>query len=136
MVRSIALAAILAALSVTAVAQDQPAGRYALQSSVDGFVRLDTRTGAVSHCGRRDGLWFCEPFAEEGAALTTRVEALEAEVKTLREQLARLTARPPAATGTLDTPSDEELEKALGFSETVMKRFFGMVREMKESSRQ
>jgi hypothetical protein len=136
MSRLVIIAAILL-LAAPAGAQEQPAGRYALQTSPGGFVRLDTRTGAVSHCGQRDGRWFCEPFAEEGATLNARIEGLERELKELAAAVARLGTQVEsrkAQRPEQPTPSEAEIDQALGFSETLMKRFFGMVREMKKES--
>ena len=130
----------LIAATIAAVAEDAP-GRYALQSSADGFVRLDTRTGAVSHCGRRDGIWFCEPFAEESAAVDARIDQLAAEVGALRDAVAGLATRldrapaPGPAAGSLSPEEEQEFDRAMGFSERLMRRFFAMVREMKRASR-
>ena len=46
--------------------------------SDDGFVRLDTQTGAVSHCGRREGVWFCEKLIEDETALDRRIAEIAA----------------------------------------------------------
>ncbi|KAB2869433.1 MAG: hypothetical protein F9K43_11300 [Bauldia sp.] len=131
-------AAGLAAATVAAAGQEAP-GRYALQSSPEGFVRLDTRTGSVSHCGERDGVWYCEPFAEQGAAVDARLDRLAAEIAALQDELARLAARldrpgaapPGAGVGTLSPEEEKQFDEALGFSEKLMRRFFEMVREMK-----
>src|SRR5882757_10645810 len=58
----------------------KPASRYAVQPSDDGFIRLDTQTGAVSHCGRRAGVWFCEKLVEDQTALEKRIDELAAQV--------------------------------------------------------
>ena len=71
------------------------AGRYAVQPSADGFIRLDTETGAVSHCGRREGVWFCEKLVEDQTALKSGIDALSAAARRTREAAARC-ARPPA----------------------------------------
>src|SRR4051794_32698283 len=72
-------AVILAALVLTGTAagdEVKPGGRYAVQPSADGFIRLDTETGAVSHCGRREGVWFCEKLVEDQTALERRIAEL------------------------------------------------------------
>lgn len=130
--------ACLVAATVAAAGQEAP-GRYALQSSPEGFVRLDTRTGAVSHCGERDGVWYCEPFAEQSAAVGARLDGLAAELAALRNEVAGLAARlerleaapPGAGVGALSPEEEKQFDEALGFSEKLMRRFFELVREMK-----
>jgi len=43
----------------TAGAQDTDAGRFRLEKAGDGFVRLDTRTGAMTLCREQDGALVC-----------------------------------------------------------------------------
>ncbi|HMN84628.1 MAG TPA: hypothetical protein PKA74_01380 [Bauldia sp.] len=125
---------IIAGLIATgpAAAEDVP-GRFALQPGDDGgFVRLDTRTGAVSHCGETDGTWRCEPFAEETDALEARLAGMEAEIAalraaldTLRQQLVR-PPEPPAVTAAPPPPPPPP-----GLSERLMGSLFGLVRALK-----
>ena len=68
---------------------DDAAGRYELSASRDGFVRLDTATGAVSHCRSTKGVWRCEPLATDNA----RVDGLATDVAKLKASLAVLDAR-------------------------------------------
>jgi hypothetical protein len=130
----IAVAGLIAA-APAAPGQDAP-GRFALQPSADGFIRLDTRTGAASHCGRREGVWRCEPFAEESAAIEARLARLEAEIAALKAAVAALAARldaatPPAPEGAAPTAAGPRAADTPGFSERLMQRFFALVREMK-----
>ena len=128
----------------------QPVGALALTTKNDlicavrdGFVRLDTETGAVSHCKRIVDTWHCDAIAEDKAALerqvqtlSRQVDALTAEVGGLREQLATLKAA-PAEPQTKRTPDEErEFDKAMGFAERLMKRFFEMVRDLKGDEKQ
>jgi outer membrane murein-binding lipoprotein Lpp len=136
MVRPSVIAGLLltALCAVSAPAQEQP-GRFQIAPGEGGgFVRLDTRTGAVSHCAMRADGWFCEPIPGADSGLAATVEALSAEVARLRQEVNRLSAEvaalrsaPPAATGKPQM-ADEE---AIGFAERVMRRFFDLVREMK-----
>ena len=105
--RSLAVVLILAATCAAAFAEDAaPApGRYAIRPADDGFVRLDTQTGAVTHCGQQDGVWHCDILAEDTAATDQRLAALAAEVLALRHEVDALAARlgaaenPPAKDG-------------------------------------
>ncbi len=82
-------AGMLGLLVASASAQQVGTGRYQVQPSVDGFIRLDTETGAVSHCARRDNVWRCDVLAADRSA----IEAVAAEVKALSDRLDALSAR-------------------------------------------
>ena len=134
-------------LSVPALGQDSalPLGRYQIAPDADGFVRLDTRTGALTHCGKRDGTWRCDVLAEERSGLEERVAALRDEVASLTAGLDRLASRLAAIEDKLGAPAaappstaappldgdDKELDDAISFAERLMKRFFELVKELK-----
>ncbi len=145
--RPILLLAGTLCLAVPALAQDTaaPSGRYQIAPDEDGFVRLDTRTGAMTHCGKREGAWRCDVLAEERSdldrrldALAGKVEALSAEVARLAGRLAAVEAEPgasaaPSPDARLPAPEarEEDFDEALSFAERLMRRFFDMVRELK-----
>jgi hypothetical protein len=90
------MTAVLAALALPAMAQavpDTENGRYTLAPMNGGFVRLDTRTGVVSHCTDRGHGWACYALPDERAALDTEIGRLQSENEKLKTQLA---AREPA----------------------------------------
>ena len=138
------LLAALAALAFIgpALAQDAKPGpgRYAIEPSMDGFIRLDTTTGAVSHCNRREGVWHCDVIVEDAAGLSAEIGKLSAEVAKLAGEVADLRSRVEvldghAAAGSGPVVSeDAEADQAKGFAERLMQRFFGLVREMKRDS--
>lgn len=147
MLRTILLAAGLG-LAVPAIAQNAPSaensGRYQISPDEDGFVRLDTESGALSHCGRQDGVWRCAPLAEgsdlsgEVAGLKARIGELTAEVTQLRERIATLEARPatepkPEAEAPEAEEQGSEFDQALSFFDELMQRFLDMVRELKKA---
>lgn len=119
-------------------------GRYTMVPAEGGFVRLDTQTGTVSHCRRGDAtagsVWTCAAIPENvlsspdpAVVLSGRVDALEREVATLRGRLDAVEGG-LKANGTAQSSGDPELDRALNFSEELMNRFFGMVREMKRET--
>jgi len=164
--RIVAIAAAAALMSIGLAASAQvvteappPPGRFTLAPEDDGFLRLDTHSGAVSHC-RKDGsgAWTCAPMAEaeqaavaaEIAALDVRIAALSAQLDALRRDLAWLQQRAGIETQPLAPPAPSppveelqmpgvsdadraELERALGFMEILMRRFSNMVGEMKRA---
>ena len=64
-----AVALALAGIGAVSVSSQEPQGRYTMSPVDNGFVRLDTETGAMSLCGRRDAKWVCEPMDDEAQAL-------------------------------------------------------------------
>jgi hypothetical protein len=156
-VATAALAALLCGgLAASAQVAPDEAGRFTIAPQDDGFLRLDTRSGAVSHCQKDSaGAWSCVPFNEADAARTDAIDALEAriavlsaELDALRADLDRLkseagTAAPPPAAPSVPQPQAEprlpdeaEFERALSFMEIVMRRFLTMVQEMKRDDAQ
>jgi hypothetical protein len=134
-----------------AVGQDAsaPSGRYQIAPDEEGFVRLDTRTGAMTHCGKREGAWRCDVLAEERSDLEQRLDALAGKVDALSTEVARLADRlsaveaepgaapsPDAQLPAAPSPDarEEDFDEALSFAERLMRRFFELVRELKSET--
>jgi hypothetical protein len=124
--RSMPLVAALCMLPLTAVADDAPAGRYQISQALDGYVRLDTVTGAMLYCRTFDPTLRCEEVgvdtAEKGATeaemddLRNRIGTLERQVAILERDQIRL-------------PSEKELDRTLDAMESWMRRFMDMTRD-------
>jgi hypothetical protein len=149
-----AVALICGGLAASAQKAPEPAaGHFVPPPDGDGFPRLEAQPGAVSHC-RKDaaGEWTCAPLDEAGAAmddeiaaLNRRLAALRAEFDALVRDVARLQRRaggdvpppalpppiPPVLLAPLSEADQADLERALGFMDILMRRFFTMVEEMK-----
>jgi hypothetical protein len=80
---------------------DTENGRYALSSTPDGVLRLDTRTGAVSTCSNSGGGWACYAVPDERAALDSEIGRLQADNERLRKELA---SREPVVAGKIEEP--------------------------------
>ncbi|GKQ51610.1 hypothetical protein [Bradyrhizobium sp. Ce-3] len=107
----IAIAAVLIA-SGAARAQTTPDtenGRYALSPAGDGFLRLDTRTGAVSTCTNSSAGWACYMVPDERAALDAEIGRLQVDNDRLKGELA---ARAPSAKTDEALPKSDQLKKA------------------------
>lgn len=131
---------------------DGRADRFSLVAIDGDILRVDRQNGTVSICGEQNGSWRCNP-------VPLAEEAYLAEINELADEVDRLTARleeledegagtdkdlPPGSaldrpktdggdkTGKLDKEDEEELEKVLTFTESAMRRFFGMVRELQK----
>ncbi len=101
-------AALIATSAATQAAEN---GRYQLQQTPNGVVRLDTQTGELSYCHEADGTLSCASNEGEDV-LRQKIETLEARIAALE---ARLSDK--------DLPSDEELERGFSIMENFMKRF-------------
>lgn len=89
-------------------APDSENGRFTLSPVPEGFLRLDTRTGAMSTCSNRGG-WACRLVPDERAALDAEIGRLQADNKKLKEQLAQR----DTVTGKVDAPLPKEDRKDL-----------------------
>src|SRR6478609_6288505 len=109
---SIAIVAAVLITSGAATAQTAPDtenGRYALSPAGDGFLRLDTRTGAVSTCTNSSAGWACYMVPDERAALDAEIGRLQADNDKLKGELA---ARAPPAKTDEALPKSDSLKKA------------------------
>ena len=87
---AIILTIAFAALAPAAQAQPMPDsenGRYSFSTVADGMLRLDTRTGAVSICARKDASWACTSVPDERQALENEIARLQRENGTLKKDL-------------------------------------------------
>jgi len=126
-------------------------GRYSLVA-VDGeILRVDRQNGTVSICVEQNDAWRCNPVPLAEEAYLAEINELAGEVDRLTARLDSLesgsgeTDRQLPPGSALDRPGkdqdevspllseeDEELEKMLTFTESAMRRFFGMVRDLQK----
>lgn len=92
----------------------------------DGFLRLDTRTGAVAMCRVVNGAPECRLAADERAALENEIGRLQAQN---RELGLKAPPGPAVAAPSPGLPSEQDLDRALSFAERFMR---GMMRIMRE----
>ncbi|MEQ1716305.1 MAG: hypothetical protein ABL907_10030 [Hyphomicrobium sp.] len=134
--RSTALASAMLALAILPLNAEEPGdgrGRYALSPVEGGVLRLDKETGSVAFCARKAEQWSCDPVEDKAHAIDERTAKLEAENKALKERIAALELNPagpgsgdnPAGPpgGTMQIPSEEEVDKALDYVERIFKKF-------------
>lgn len=128
----LAFAAALAVSPFSAVAQQADAeqnGRYTMTPAPDGFLRLDTRTGAVSLCTSSAGTVQCRAGADERGALDQEITRLSNENAELRKKLAAATDQAPSARLRNALPTDAEVNGALDQMEKFMRRMMRIMRE-------
>ena len=116
-----------------AFAADVPApGRYTLAPSSAGFVRLDTQTGQVSECTGPASNLVCKSTPDERAAMQAEIDRLQAKID------AWDAAAPVADQKSLELniPDDKQVDKAFNFLERMIKRFKGLIEEMRKEPSQ
>ncbi|HVV40007.1 MAG TPA: hypothetical protein VHC94_02970 [Nitrobacter sp.] len=158
--------AMLAGLAAPAMAQSKPDtenGRYTLAPITDGFVRLDTRSGVVSHCMDKGSGWACYALPDERAAFDEEIGRLQQENEKLKTALA---AREPPAMGKTDEalpqealpksdrlnppapksaeadhnkieiplPSDQDMDRVMSFVERAWRRLVEMASRLQNDS--
>jgi hypothetical protein len=139
----------VAALAVTATAveaqtatPDSENGRFTFNQVQDGMLRLDTRTGQVSLCGKRAAGWACQAVPDERTALETEIGRLQNENATLKkEMIARGVPLPGTVRGEtpssrpqveLKLPSDADIDRLMTFMEKIWRRLIDMVQNMQK----
>ena len=120
--------AALACLTA-ASAQAEEAGRYRLEKSADGYVRMDTQTGAMSKCQEQSGQLVCRMAADERTAFQDQVDDLQESVKALDARVARLENSLSARVES-KLPSEEEFNRTMGYMERFVRGFMGIVKDM------
>jgi hypothetical protein len=130
---------VAVAASVTEATPKPPAGdraqRYVLSAAPGGFVRLDTTSGAVSHCNQQAGVWYCDALAGEDAGLKARLDALTAEVAKLSTTVAavggRLAKLEVGEPKLVPTSAPPPAAKRPGFAGQAVHRLVVLIRTLK-----
>jgi flagellar motility protein MotE (MotC chaperone) len=107
----------------------QDAERYRLEKSADGFVRMDTQTGAMSICEEKASQLVCRMAADERSAVQDDIERLQTQVATLNERVAKLENSLSARLES-SLPSEEDFNKTMGYMERFLRGFMGIVKDM------
>jgi hypothetical protein len=120
--------ALLACLAATS-AKAEDTGRYRLEKTTDGYVRMDTQTGAMSKCRDQDGQLVCRMAADERTAFQDEVDRLQASVKALDQRMGRLEDKLSAGLET-KFPSEEEFNKTMSYMERFFRGFMDIVKDL------
>jgi hypothetical protein len=109
----LALSLVLSApIAQAQTTPDSENGRYSFSSLPDGMLRLDTRTGQVSICARKDAGWACNTVPDERTALENEIARLQRELQ-LKVPL----------------PGDAEIDRVMSAFEKMWRRLVDMVQK-------
>ena len=120
---TLAVASLLGFSSANA----QENGRYRLEGTETGYVRLDTRTGALSVCNEQQGQLICKMATEDREAYENDISDLQDRVKKLEDKFAAIDAGTASASPS-KLPSEAEFEQSLGYMERFMRRFMDIAK--------
>lgn len=120
------------------------AARYTMSPTEGGFVRLDTQTGTMALCTRKEADWSCADLPESADANRKRLEGLEAENRELKAEIKRMeeTFTPAPGLTTPGTPGEppkpfampdeKDVDKAFDYIESMIKKFRERVKKLEE----
>jgi hypothetical protein len=123
--RNILIAASVMASLTGAMAQTSQ--RFTFQQVEGGLMRLDGETGHVSFCTRGGAEFICRSVADDHVALQAEIDRLKQENDALRKMAGATPA--PGGGSRLQLPSEEELDKAMGLFEKMMRRMMKTMRD-------
>lgn len=115
-------------------------GRFNMVPIDGGVMRLDTQTGAVSHCARTGGKWACVSADDDMRTMHVEIDRLISENRKLEGEVGRLRAAAPGGGEadpkrpglSLTLPSEADIDKGLDTLDRLMRklqeRFKGMER--------
>jgi len=157
--RILAAAAVLLAGIGGSSAESMPDtanGRYSLQPSGDGVIRLDTRTGEISNCTNSPSGWACYMAPDERKAMDEEIGRLQAENEKLKAQLASASAgkideampksdkqdapkdAPKSADGErkieIPLPSDQDVDRMISFLQRAWQRLVDLANRMQKDA--
>ena len=124
--------AVLVSL-VAASAYSEETDRYRLEKSTNGYVRMDTQTGAMSICEERSGQLVCKMAADERTAFQDEIDRLQTSMKAMDERITKLENSPSARLES-NLPSEEDFNKTMNYMERFVRGFMGIVKDMDKDS--
>jgi hypothetical protein len=130
-----------------APAADDQSGRFTMSPAEGGVVRLDRETGAMSFCSGKEGDWSCKPMPDAEQKLHSRIDNLERENKSLKEERRLAETSPPGAAppqsgdtvppappGDLAMPTERDVDKLFDYVEGMVKKFKERIQRLEKEA--
>jgi len=136
--RPIALTFSFLLIPLLAGASAAEPDRYRLEKMPNGYVRMDTRTGAMSICEEKWGELVCKMAADERTAVQDEIERLQTELKALNDRLAtvkaledRVARLENSTTARIEKtlPTEEDFNKTMSYMERFFRGFMAIVKD-------
>jgi hypothetical protein len=134
---AVAAAVLIGPVRADEAAPDNEGGRYVFSKQANGYLRLDTQSGAVALCGEQPVGWTCQAAPEDRAVFEREIARLQNENAALKRTLLAhglslpSGVAPDAATtqndSTLRLPSDADIDRAIAFVGQVWQRFIDAI---------
>jgi hypothetical protein len=155
----VALAVALSPAAHAAKDGAEPPARFTMNPAEGGgFVRLDTVTGQMSLCTRKDAQWLCTDMADQGRGLAEEVERLRSENKELKAEIRRMEdimlgdgkgggkqadrepspdsrRRAEGPAGKYGLPSEQDIDQAIGYMERLYRKFRDKMKDFESDSK-
>jgi hypothetical protein len=106
-----------------------------------GFARLDTVTGAMAVCQRRDSDWVCRDMDDQGGKLREENAQLAKENRELKDEIKKLEdfvvaqGKPSPESSGFRLPTEEDVDKAMSYVERMLKKFRDKFKELEADKR-
>lgn len=97
-------------------------------------LKIDRRTGRVSVCSEESGSWSCRLVADDRLAYEEEIERLQSETERLEDRVGELEqelATRSEGENWIGPEDEKKLDEFLDFSDKAIRRFFGMVQDLK-----
>lgn len=136
--RSIALMSLFLLVGLPGSASAAEPDRYRLEKTPNGYVRMDTTTGAMSICEERWGELVCRMAADERTAVQDEIERLQSDIKALNDRLAavkaledRVAKLETSLTARIEQslPTEEDFNRTMGYMERFFRSFMAIVKD-------
>lgn len=117
--------------------------QYHIVQIVDGILRIDRQSGEITECRDDGNGWICRLSADDRQAYEAEINRLDLEINRLESELSNLqieleaqtdpevSQTDPTVRERLDLPTDAELDAVMETAEEAMRRFFGIVQNLR-----
>lgn len=123
------------AVAFAASGAEDSDGRYRITQTPDGFLKLDSRTGALSVCKSGASGYQCRLVPDDRMVLQQEIDRLATENAELKERLGegREGSKKPRPGSSSPTPGflspKEDVERGFGIMEDFLRRMIRILRE-------
>jgi len=116
---------------------EEKAGRYTMSPAEGGgFARLDTESGQMSLCQRREGDWSCRDMVDPGRGLDAEIDRLRDENRRLKAELRQKEEMVPGGPGQSGSgsgfklPTEKEVDAAMDYAQRMLRKFRDRLKDL------